>query len=392
MRVGIDCRRIWGNGVSRLTRDFVGGLIDGAPEFDLVLFGDRGELGLWAEQGAEVCDYPLAKYSERDIHGLPLIIEAARVDSFLALQYYVSPLIPCRHIRFLHDTYPFMDGVPLATLEEWRLRYGERDLGLLLTYVRERMPASTSGQEPDVQDVYRVLYAEGVERADVVLSVSDSSARRLRELFPAHAAKINTVYPFASSKFHDASGWKGPFDAPWQILHIGNFEPRRNQLSLLQAVESMYRCGVPVTLTLVGRSTGNYRDYAAQVHAAIGRGVAGGWINYHYWISDDELIDAYCRSAVLVVPSWCEGFGLPVLEALTLGVPVVAVRSDTLQEVCDTAARWSEPSAESLARTLTAVLSEPSIQRGLSQAALRQSSKYQRDVTVDRLRLALRGF
>ncbi|WP_460365054.1 glycosyltransferase [Actinocorallia lasiicapitis] len=341
----------------------------------------------WAGRGAEICDYPLAEYSERDIHGLPTLIESARVDSFLALQYYVSPLIPCRHVRFLHDTYPFMEGVPLATLDEWRLRYNERDVDLLLAYVREHMPDPVS--EPGVQDVYRVLYAEGVARADTVLSISDSSTHRLRELFPEHAEKIGTVYPFASPKFHHGRGWKGPFDAPWQILHIGNFEPRRNQLNLLRAVESMRRRDIPVKLTLVGRSTGNYRDYADQINAAIDRGSAGGWIDYHYWISDDELIDAYCRSAALVMPSWCEGFGLPALEALTLGVPIVAVRSDTLQEVCGAAARWSEPSVESLAQALTAVLSAPSTQRSLNREALRQSGRFQQRDTIARLRTAL---
>ncbi|XRQ14546.1 glycosyltransferase [Actinomadura welshii] len=359
-------------------------MTDATDDFELVLFGDSAELHDWVDQGATVCDYPRTRFSERDVFGLPKLIHAAGIDSFLALQYYVSPLIPCRHVRYLHDVYPLLDGVPLATMDEWRQRYDGEDLDDLVGFIRSsRLVGRTTGIE--VKDVYRALYSAGIQTADVVLAISQTSACALQKIFPEHAGKISVAYPFVDPSFRATKVWRGVSKGMWKILNVGNFEPRRNQLELLRAVAMLHRAQAPVKLTMVGRPTGNYGDYVSELRRLIDQGVSEGWLEYHVWVDDGQLVEMYCDTEVLMVSSWLEGFGLPALEAMTLGVPIVAVRTETMLEVCGDAAKWCGASATSMADALERAFLTPSVLDTLSRAGVKRSELFQEHITLDRI-------
>lgn len=135
----------------------------------------------------------------------------------------------------------------------------------------------------------------------------------------------------------------GPF-----LLAIGSRERRKNLPTLFHAMDRLGALGVHVPLVLCGGS--------------VAPGAPPSWLRRAGFVSDAELGGLYTRAAALVVPSRYEGFGLPVLEALTAGGAVVCASASTLPEVAgDAALYFPADDSEALAGQLQALLRDPSI-------------------------------
>jgi glycosyltransferase involved in cell wall biosynthesis len=107
-------------------------------------------------------------------------------------------------------------------------------------------------------------------------------------------------------------------------------------------------------------------------------------------VSDEQLEDLYARASLLVLPSRCEGFGLPVAEAMSRGIPVVVARSTSLPEVAGGAGILVEPGdAGGFAEAMVAVLSDPRRHRALAELGLARARELNWDVSAGHLRDAL---
>lgn len=138
-------------------------------------------------------------------------------------------------------------------------------------------------------------------------------------------------------------GVSGPF-----LLAIGSRERRKNLRTLFQAMDRLNARGIEVPLVLCGASVPSV--------------AASPWLRRPGFVTDAELGGLYARAAALVVPSRYEGFGLPVLEALTAGGAVVCASASTLPEVAGDAALYFPPDdSEVLAEQLQRLLLDPSI-------------------------------
>lgn len=155
------------------------------------------------------------------------------------------------------------------------------------------------------------------------------------------------------------------------VLIVGTVEPRKNHLALIAAMDEV-RTHVPeAKLVVVGRA-GWKSD---RIVEAIRTAEQQGWATWLDSATDDQLEDAFARASVFAYPSWYEGFGLPVLEAMARGVPVVAGDIPVLREVGGDAASYASPANPSeIADRITTLLQgtadrEEFGSRGLSQAA-----------------------
>src|SRR5262249_2615536 len=100
-------------------------------------------------------------------------------------------------------------------------------------------------------------------------------------------------------------------------------------------------------------------------------------------VSDEDLAWLYCAADALVMPSRSEGFGLPVLEAMASGTPVVSARTDALAEVAGDAAEYCAPSdAEALAAALATLLSSPVLRSNLAAKGLARAALFPREAFV----------
>ena len=175
----------------------------------------------------------------------------------------------------------------------------------------------------EIRRDYPVLVREHAQRADGILVMSDHVGAEVRRLLDVDDTKIAVVPagapPWAPRSTAPARGY---------VLFVGTLEPRKNVGLLLEAYERLIDRGAP-PLVLAGKAT----EAATPWLERISHPPLLGRVRHLGYVDPAERRALYEGASVLVLPSLDEGFGLPVLEAMTLGVPVVASRRGSLPEV-----------------------------------------------------------
>lgn len=231
-----------------------------------------------------------------------------------------------------------------------------------------------------VTDASRRYYGgirRAVREADAIIAVSRATARDLIELTGAHAEKVSVVYEAADSTLkpmpageaaatvRERFGLEGPY-----ILFVGTIEPRKNLPRLLQAF-SMLRREFPARLVVAGGGGWLSDD----VFATVQRLALSDGVVFLGEARPTDLRALYGAAEALALPSLYEGFGLPALEAMACGTPVVASDAGSLAEVVGDAGVLVRPDdANDIAHGLGWVLGNASfrnaiIQRGFTRAA-----------------------
>jgi glycosyltransferase involved in cell wall biosynthesis len=213
--------------------------------------------------------------------------------------------------------------------------------------------------------------------ADVVLADSEATRQdilRLLGLAPkkvvtAPLAAAGNLHPIARDEARHSVRERHGMTEPY-LLFVSTLEPRKNVVGLLHAFARL-RAQIPHRLVLVG-STGWNAD---PIFAAIDALGLGDRVTLLGFASDDDLNLLYSAADVFVFPSYYEGFGLPVLEAMACGCPVVASNRSSLPEVVGDAGALCDPDdhaaiAESVLRFVEdEAARERAVTLGLAQAA-----------------------
>lgn len=213
----------------------------------------------------------------------------------------------------------------------------------------------------------RYLMAEtaySCRHAARLIAISESGQRDIHRLYGAPLDRIDIVRPGVADTFRplpaehvEAFRQRQGLPATF-ILHVGTLQPRKNVLTLLDALARMDRPDVP--LVLVGGKGWFYETVFERV-AALG---LVDRVRFAGYADDDDLPYWYNAAAVVAFPSLYEGFGLPVVEALACGTPVVAADTSSLPEAGGDLALYFAPrDSVMLAEQLAAVLDNPAITR-----------------------------
>jgi len=225
------------------------------------------------------------------------------------------------------------------------------------------------------------LAAHGARR---ILTVSEASQGDIVRYLRVPASRVDVV-PLAGQDPETKPG--GSSRLPRQLLAVGNRMPHKN-FPLLLAALALIPEGSRPHLVVTG-SHGD--DPLAPVVASLG---LESWVALRGWLHSDELDRLYAESSLIVFPTLFEGFGLPVLEAMSRGCPVVCADIPVLHEVAGEAAVYVSPhDAQGLAATISTLLDDPvELARrstlGLDRARAFSWAKTARD-TVESLQRAL---
>jgi glycosyltransferase involved in cell wall biosynthesis len=245
-------------------------------------------------------------------------------------------------------------------------------------------PARTSAE---IRRDYGRFAADHAGRADGVVVNSEYTRRLVVERLGVHPDRTVLCYP-------GAPDWAPrPEPAvPGPILFIGTIEPRKNLAGLLRAYEQLAasgRSGCP-DLVVAGRLPDAGSADAAAI-AATPAAVAAR-VRYLGYIDPDQRQRVYSEASMLVIPSFDEGFGLPALEAMTLGLPVVASRRGALPEVLGPAAIFVEPDDHAaMAGAMAQVLGDPETRQRLTTAGIARSRDFRWNTGAARLYQAYRA-
>lgn len=236
---------------------------------------------------------------------------------------------------------------------------------------------------PPMQRLYlRSQARRSARSARRIIAVSQATRRDVAGLLGAPAERVDVVYNGVDAAFRPAPAsevaeFRRRKGLPERfILHLGTLEPRKNLVRLVQAFDQVRRqAGRPAELKLV-LAGGRGWDYAA-IFQEVARLGLGQEVLFPGYVPDQELPWWYRSATVFAYPSLLEGFGLPVVEAMACGTPVVTSNTSSLPEVAGEAALLVDPaSSEMLADALQAVLSDPALAQNLAAAGLAQAGRF----------------
>ena len=253
-------------------------------------------------------------------------------------------------------------------------RTAARVVSLMDLHVFEH-PELTSAE---IRRDYAALAPSHLRRADAVITISEYTRRRAAERFGLPMDKITVCYPGAPS-------WSPRVapSSPGPILHVGTIEPRKNVDTLLKAYADLVnrRPDVP-PLVFAGR----IETQAPVVVPEVLRRGQGDRVRFLGYVPETEKVRLYREASMLVMASTEEGFGIPAVEAMALGVPVVATIRGSLPEVVGDAALLADPAdPRSFAAAMLRVLDEPALRDDLRARGIRRAASFNWDASAAQL-------
>jgi glycosyltransferase involved in cell wall biosynthesis len=234
----------------------------------------------------------------------------------------------------------------------------------------------------------RVLVAHSVRRASRIITASEWSRRDIEARYPARHAGITVIPQGVDSRFHPRSAEEtkrvlGRYGLePGFLFSVGRLNLRKNLARLLRAYACL-REGGAASAPLVISGKPDYGHEAPPLSARIDAGTTG--VHWMGLIPDEHLAAFYTGAAAFIYPSLFEGFGLPVLEAMACGTPVVASDRTSLPELVGNAGLSVDAgSVEALAQAIARVLGDRALAEDLRHRGLERSRGFSWDETARR--------
>ncbi|MHB8217440.1 MAG: glycosyltransferase family 4 protein [Candidatus Sulfotelmatobacter sp.] len=276
----------------------------------------------------------------------PVEFQRESLDVFHA-QYIVPPFCNCRSVVSIHDI------------------------------IFERFPEFFPRFETFRS---KLLVRWSARRADHVVTLSEFSKSEIVNTYGLHPEKVSVIYEAPPEEFRPIDkekcreeierkyGVRSPF-----VLYVGRLQARKNVLRLVEAFARLSAKGIAEKLVIVGRQDWRADKVSARV-VELGLSDKVIFTGYADWA---DLPVFYNAAELFVFPSICEGFGIPVIEAMACGVPVVTSYGSSLEEVAGGAAILADPySVDSIANAMARVLGDADLQISLREAGLKRAAEF----------------
>jgi glycosyltransferase involved in cell wall biosynthesis len=361
VRVAIDIRKVHDFGIGTYVRNVISELARQDHETDYLLISRPADRDLAARLGENfraVIDRSTG-YSIREQASIPWLLARERVDVFHAPHYVLPPLVRCPSVVTIHDCIHLM----------------------FPQYLPNRLASAYA----------RALMWNATHRAAHVLTVSEASKRDILRFFRIPPERI-TVTPNAIderfvtvpdeehlARVRERFQLHDPF-----VLYVGNIKPHKNVDRLIEAF-ALVRTGplTHVKLLVIGDEISKYPTLRRAVH----RLKLHKHVRFLGFVDDRTLAALYRLATVFAFPSLYEGFGLPPLEAMASGTPVVTSNVSSLPEVVGDAAIQVDPEdVNAIAHGLRRVLLDPELRAQMRERGLARAAEFSWPRTVATIR------
>lgn len=229
----------------------------------------------------------------------------------------------------------------------------------------------------------KLVVPRSIRRAKKVIAVSEATKRDLKQLFHVSEKKVRVIYEgFVRERVPKAVvDVRQKYRLDKYVLFIGTIEPRKNLVGLIRGFASV--ANLPkmkkFELILAGAPGWKYGD----VLRAIAQAKLGGRVRYLGYVPHHDKLQLIEHAAAFVFPSLYEGFGLPVLEAMSLGAPVITSRVSSLPEIAGTAAIFVNPTKfKEIGQTIAKVVSNPGLRKRLVAEGQRRAAMFTWEATA----------
>jgi glycosyltransferase involved in cell wall biosynthesis len=218
---------------------------------------------------------------------------------------------------------------------------------------------------------YLYFLEKGLQNNGEIITITDFSKMRLHQLPPFQSIPIKVVYQASGlSESSDQPGLKANTQTRY-FLHVGVLEKRKNLGTLITAFDGLTKMAgyEDLRLVLVGqrgpRETLDDHDHLVELVTTLG---LTDKVDFTGYVSQDQLVSYFQHALGYVFPSANEGFGLPVLEAFSFGLPVIISRQGALMEVAgDAALIFENNDAEALLQSMKLLVDDPDLRKELGE-------------------------
>ena len=290
MKLAIDCRYLGNSGIGRVNQGFLENLASYRDQVDFVFLGDPEALKLFSALG-DIVPVSSNPFSPKGLF-LPKDAKKAvkQCDAFLSIGYIAPFGTRKPRYLFIHDCV-FFD-----------------------------VPEATNGFLD--KTIKRFFYKRAIRQAKTIFTVSNFSKERLVSLFKTKKP-IEVVYNGVSA---DTDRYQGGEPTRDYFLYVGNFKKYKGLDVLLEAHALYRKNGGSLPLVIVGKEEGLRTSFHLEPNQLDGVRLTG-------YLKDEELLRYIYNAYCLVQPSRYEGFGIPPLEAMTLGTPCLLSDIQVFREV-----------------------------------------------------------
>jgi glycosyltransferase involved in cell wall biosynthesis len=356
MRVAIDIRRAGDYGLGTYIRNIVNQLARIDDDSRYLLIGERRHL---AEFDSLPDNFELLEYAHQPgtlsthLH-LPWLLRKRRVDILHMPWFYAPAIVPSRLLITVHDLSDVL--------------------------------APPVGASPPVQTGRLFFARRALNRADHIFAVSHASKRDLARFFHIPESKISVVYDAVDERFlteplpadADRILERHAVNSPY-VLYAGNIRPQKNLPRLIEAfaVAKAELRGNPefdqLKLLVIGESLNRHAD----LRRAVVRARVREDVRFLGFVPRPVLRVFYSRALAFLFPSLYEGFGLPPLEAMAHGTPVLTSNVSSLPEVFQEAALLVNPeNVFDIARGIRQILTENGLRQTLRRRGYERARMY----------------
>ncbi len=357
MRIGIDARffgpRVGGGGLGRYVSELVNHLQEIDHENEYVIFLKKENFHEFVVKGGNfskrLVDVPWYSLAEQMV--MPREIALAKVN-FMHFPHWNVPLLS--RVPFLvtiHDLILLDDPASARSTTRGAFVHGLKTVG------------------------FRLSLEKAVHGSRHIIAVSEATKLSILSHFKVSAPKISVIHNGVNEPKKGSGvvlrdlGVVQPY-----ILYVGNMYPHKNLGALIEAFVAVQVSNPDAQLVIAGK----YDEFGRRLSARVAElGLPNGAVRFLNLPTDEELGALYRNAALLAYPSRIEGFGIPPVEALLAGTPVMASNTSSLPEILGEYVRYVDPAdTDDMASIMTDALERPELWAGLKERGMDWAKRY----------------